>query len=447
MFETITEKLQAVFKKLSGQASLTEKNIQDGLREVRLALLEADVNYKIVKDFIDAVTKRAVGKDVIDSITPAQQIIKIVNDELVSLMGGTAQPSPAEGGIKFASEPPTIIMLVGLQGCGKTTTCAKLAHYLNKKAHQPLLVAADVQRPAAVDQLITLGKQLNVQVYSEKHATPVRICENSIKFAKQNNLDTVILDTAGRLHINQELMDELKEISHRLKPQYVFLVADAMTGQDAVNSAKAFDSWLPLNGIILTKLDGDTRGGAALSIKAVTGKPIKFVGIGEKTDNFEEFYPERMASRILGMGDIVSLVEKAQETMDVTKAKKLEEKLRKNKLDLQDFLEQLQQIKKMGSLKDIIAMVPGVSGAIKNMDIDDKHIKKVEAIIQSMTPYERENPEVLDGKRRTRISKGSGTTLADVNQLIKQFNEMQKMMKNMGKMSKMMGKIGNLFGS
>ncbi|MFH0888586.1 MAG: signal recognition particle protein [Planctomycetota bacterium] len=446
MFESITEKLQAVFKKLSGQASLTEKNIQDGLREVRLALLEADVNYKIVKDFIDTVTKRAIGKDVINSITPAQQIIKIVNDELVALMGGVSA-SGGETGIKFASEPPTIFMMVGLQGCGKTTTCAKLAHYLTKKAHQPLLVAADVQRPAAVDQLKALGKQLNLQVYSEKNATPVRICENSIKFAKENNLDTIIFDTAGRLHINQELMDELKEISHRLKPQYVFLVADAMTGQDAVNSAKSFDSWLPLNGIILTKLDGDTRGGAALSIKAVTGKPIKFVGIGEKTDNFEEFYPERMASRILGMGDIVSLVEKAQETMDVTKAKKLEEKLRKNKLDLQDFLEQLQQIKKMGSLKDIIAMVPGVSGAIKNMDIDDKHIKKVEAIIQSMTPYERENPEVLDGKRRTRISKGSGTTLADVNQLLKQFNEMQKMMKNMGKMGKMMGKIGNLFGS
>ncbi|MFH1231078.1 MAG: signal recognition particle protein [Planctomycetota bacterium] len=441
MFETITDKLQSVFKKLSGQASLTEKNIQDGLREVRLALLEADVNYKIVKDFIDAVTKRAIGKDVINSITPAQQIIKIVNDELVALMG------PVESGIRFAPEPPTIFMLVGLQGCGKTTTCAKLAHYLNKKAHQPLLVAADVQRPAAVDQLKTLGKQLNLQVYSEKSSTPVRICENAVKFAQQNNLDTIILDTAGRLHINQELMDELKEISHRLKPQYVFLVADAMTGQDAVNSAKSFDSWLPLNGIILTKLDGDTRGGAALSIKAVTGKPIKFVGIGEKTDNFEEFYPERMASRILGMGDIVSLVEKAQETMDITKAKKLEEKLRKNKLDLQDFLEQLQQIKKMGSLKDIIAMVPGVSGAIKNMDIDDKHIKKVEAIIQSMTPDERENPEIIDGRRRTRISKGSGTTLTDINQLLKQFNEMQKMMKNMGKMGKMMGKIGNLFGS
>jgi signal recognition particle subunit SRP54 len=440
MFESITEKLQAAFKKLSGQARLSEKNIQDGLREVRMALLEADVNYKIVKEFIETVTKRAIGKDVIDSITPAQQIIKIVSDELVNLMG------PVESGIKFASDPPTIFMLVGLQGCGKTTTCAKLAKYLTKKSHQPLLVAADVQRPAAVDQLKTLGKQLNIPVYTEKGATPPKICENSLKFARENNLDCIILDTAGRLHINQELMDELKSISTRLKPQYILLVADAMTGQDAVNSAKAFDEWMPLAGVILTKLDGDARGGAALSIKAVTGKPIRFVGIGEKIDNFEEFYPERMASRILGMGDIVSLVEKAQENMDEAKAKKLEEKLRKNKLDLQDFLEQLQQIKKMGSLKDILAMLPGVGGAIKNLDIDDKHIKKIEAIIQSMTPYERENPEVIDIKRRNRISKGSGTAPGDVSQLIKQFNDMQKMMKNMPKMGKMMGKMGGFLG-
>ena len=440
MFESITEKLQAAFKKLSGQARLSEKNIQDGLREVRMALLEADVNYKIVKEFIETVTKRAIGKDVIDSITPAQQIIKIVNDELVNLMGAK------EEGVRFASEPPTIFMMVGLQGCGKTTTCAKLAKYLTKKAHQPLLVAADVQRPAAVDQLKTLGKQLNIPVYSEKGTTPPKICENSLKFARENNLDCIILDTAGRLHINQELMDELKAISGRLKPQYVFLVADAMTGQDAVNSAKSFNEWLPLAGVILTKLDGDARGGAAISIKAVTGQPIRFVGIGEKIDNFEEFYPERMASRILGMGDIVSLVEKAQENMDEAKAKKLEEKLRKNKLDLQDFLEQLQQIKKMGSLKDILAMLPGVGGAIKNLDIDDKHIKKIEAIIQSMTPYERENPEVIDIKRRNRISKGSGTLPGDVSQLIKQFNAMQKRMKNMPKMGKMMGKMGGFLG-
>ena len=436
MFESITEKLQAAFKKLSGQARLSEKNIQDGLREVRMALLEADVNYKIVKEFIETVTKRAIGKDVIDSITPAQQIIKIVSDELVNLMGSN------EPGIKFASDPPTIFMMVGLQGCGKTTTCAKLA----KKSHQPLLVAADVQRPAAVDQLKTLGKQLNIPVYSEKGTTPPKICENSLKFARENNLDCIILDTAGRLNINQELMDELKAISGRLKPQYVFLVADAMTGQDAVNSAKSFNEWLPLAGVILTKLDGDARGGAAISIKAVTGQPIRFVGIGEKIDNFEEFYPERMASRILGMGDIVSLVEKAQENMDEAKAKKLEEKLRKNKLDLQDFLEQLQQIKKMGSLKDILAMLPGVGGAIKNLDIDDKLIKKIEAIIQSMTPYERENPEVIDIKRRNRISKGSGTLPGDVSQLIKQFNDMQKMMKNMPKMGKMMGKMGGFLG-
>jgi signal recognition particle subunit SRP54 len=440
MFEGLTEKLQAVFRKLAGHTRLTEKNIQDGLREVRLALLEADVHYKIVKDFIDAVTRKAVGKEVIESINPAQQIVKIVQDELIALMG------PVEEVLKFADDPPTIFMLVGLQGCGKSTTCAKLARYLIKKARHPLLVAADVQRPAAVEQLKTLGKQLNIPVYSE-NTKPVWICENAMSYAKQNGLDCVVLDTAGRLHINQELMDELKEISRKTNPDYVFLVADAMTGQDAVNSARAFDSWLSLNGVILTKLDGDTRGGAALSIKAVTGKPIRFVGIGEKIDNLEEFYPERMASRILGMGDIVSLVEKAQETMDIEKAKKLEEKLRKSKFDLQDFVEQLQQIKKMGSLKDILAMIPGISGALKNIDIDDKHFKKIEAIILSMTPYERQNPEIIDIRRRTRIAKGSGTTVGDVNQLIKQFKEMQKMMKNMGKMSRgMMGKMGRFFG-
>lgn len=440
MFESITEKLQSVFKKLSGQSRLSEKNIQDGLREVRLALLEADVNYKIVKEFIESVTRRAVGKDVIDSITPAQQIIKIVHDELVNLMG------PVESGVKFASVPPTIFMLVGLQGCGKTTTCAKLARHLARKSRRPLLVAADVQRPAAIEQLQSLGKQLNIPVYTERGATPPKICQGSLQFARENNLDCIILDTAGRLHINQELMDELKTISDRLKPHYILLTADAMTGQDAVNSAKAFDEWLPLTGVVLTKMDGDARGGAALSIKAVTGKPIKFVGVGEKIDNFEEFYPERMASRILGMGDVVSLVEKAQENMDAAKAKKLEEKLRKNKLDLQDFLEQLQQIQKMGSFKDILAMVPGMGGAVKNMDIDDQHIKKIEAIIQSMTPYERENPEVIDIKRRNRIAKGSGSQPGDVSRLIKQFNDMQKMMKNMPKMGKMMNKMGGFLG-
>jgi signal recognition particle subunit SRP54 len=437
MFENITEKLQAAFRKLAGRGKLTESNIQDGMREVRMALLEADVNYKVVKDFIDRVTKRAVGQEVIQSISPAQQIIKIVHDELVALMGGTVDAS-----VQFASQPPTVIMMAGLQGCGKTTTCAKLAKFLNKKGKRPLLVAADIQRPAAVEQLKTLGQQLNIPVYSEEMGPPPRICVQAVKYANANNLDVVILDTAGRLHINQELMDELKEITRRTSPHHTFLVADAMTGQDAVNSAKAFNEQLPLSGVILTKLDGDARGGAALSIKAVTNKPIKFVGIGEKMDNFEEFHPDRMASRILGMGDVVSLVEKAQSVMDEDKAKKLQEKMLKNKLDLQDFLDQLQQIKKMGSLKDLLAMIPGIGGALKNVDMDNKQLKRIEAIIQSMTPKERTDPDILDGKRKLRISKGSGTTVAEINSLLKQFSEMQKMMKNMGKMPKsMMGKF------
>ncbi|MFH1228732.1 MAG: signal recognition particle protein [Planctomycetota bacterium] len=436
MFDAITEKLQAAFRKLAGRGKLTEKNIQDGLREVRMALLEADVNYKVVKDFIDRVTKRAIGQDVIQSIAPAQQIIKIVHDELVTLMG------PVDSSVHFASQPPTVIMMIGLQGCGKTTTCAKLARFLSKKGKRPLLVAADIQRPAAVEQLQALGKQLNIPVYSEAMGPPPRICAQSIKFANANNLDVVILDTAGRLHINQELMDELKEIIRRTQPHHIFLVADAMTGQDAVNSAKSFDEQSPLSGVILTKLDGDARGGAALSIKAVTGKPIKFVGIGEKPDNFEEFHPDRMASRILGMGDVISLVEKAQSVMDEDKAKKLQEKMLKNKLDLQDFLDQLQQIKKMGSLKDMLAMIPGIGGALKNVDMDDKQLKRIEAIIQSMTPLERTEPDIIDGKRKLRISKGSGTSVAEINSLLKQFTEMQKMMKNIGKMPKsMMGKF------
>ena len=437
MFDTITEKLQAAFRKLAGRGKLTKANIQEGMREVRMALLEADVNYKVVKDFIERVTKRAVGQDVIQSISPAQQIVKIVHDELVTLMGGQADAS-----VQFASQPPTVIMMAGLQGCGKTTTCAKLAKFLNKKGKRPLLVAADIQRPAAVEQLKTLGQQLNIPVYSEAMGPPPRICVQAVKHANANNLDVVILDTAGRLHINQELMDELKEINRRVSPHHTFLVADAMTGQDAVNSAKAFNEQLPLSGVILTKLDGDARGGAALSIKAVTSKPIKFVGIGEKMDNFEEFHPDRMASRILGMGDVVSLVEKAQSVMDEDKARKLQEKMAKNKLDLQDFLDQLQQIKKMGSLKDLLAMIPGIGGALKNVDMDDKQLKRIEAIIQSMTPKERTDPDILDGKRKLRISRGSGTTVAEINSLLKQFTEMQKMMKNMGKMPKsMLGKF------
>ncbi|MFC1524881.1 signal recognition particle protein [Planctomycetota bacterium] len=436
MFETITEKLQGVFSKLTARGRLTEKNIQEGLREVRLALLEADVNYKVVKDFIDRVTQRAVGQEVIKSVTPGQQIIKIVYNEMTSLMG------PVDRSIKFSSTPPSVIMMVGLHGCGKTTTCAKLAKYLVKQTRHPLLVAADVQRPAAIEQLKLLADQNKIPVYTEPKGIPSKLCANSLQYARENNCDTIILDTAGRLHIDEQLMGELKEITKGVKPHQVFLVCDAMTGQDAVNSAKEFNNQIPLDGVILTKLDGDARGGAALSVKAVTGCPIKFAGIGEKADDFEEFHPDRMASRILGMGDVVTLVEKAQATVDVEQARKLEEKIRKSELNLQDFLDQLKQIKKMGPIKDLLGMIPGLGGAAKQ--VDEKELKHVEAIVFSMTKQERSNPEILDGKRRQRIARGSGTSIQRVNSLLKQFKEMKKMMKNMGKtgkMSKLMGKF------
>ena len=437
MFESITENLQNVFRKLSGKGRLSEKNIQDGLREVRMALLQADVNFKVVKDFIDRVTQKAVGQEVLKSINPTQQIIKIVSDELTLLMG------PVDNTFNFAPNSPTVLMLVGLQGSGKTTTCAKLAKYLGKKNRKPILVAADVQRPAAIEQLKHLGKQNNIPVYAEQGGKPVKICERSVAYAEQNACDTIILDTAGRLHINQELMDELKEIRTKVKPHYTFLVSDAMTGQDAVNSAKEFNQQLNIDGVILTKLDGDARGGAALSIKAVTGKPIRFVGIGEKVDNLEEFYPDRMASRILGMGDVVSLVEKAQTAIDLESAQKLQEKLKKGDLNLQDFYDQLQQVKKMGPLGDLLKMIPGLGGKVG--DVDEKDMKRTEAIIQSMTRQERENPEILNGSRRARIAKGSGTSVAEINSLIKQFEQARKMMREMkkgkGGLWKMMGKF------
>lgn len=434
MFESITEKLQAVFRKLTARGKLTEKSIREGLREVRLALLEADVNYKVVKDFIDVVTQRAVGQEVVKSISPGQQIIKIVQDEMTRLMG------PSDPSIPLNPKRPTVLMMAGLQGSGKTTTCVKLAKYLVKKAHQPLLVAADVKRPAAVEQLKILGKQVDIPVYAEPTGSPPIICEKSLGFARDNKCDVVILDTAGRLHIDQEMMDELKEIARRILPDQVYLVVDAMTGQDAVKSAREFDAQLNLHGIILTKLDGDARGGAALSIKAVTGKPIKFAGIGEKIEDFEEFHPDRMASRILGMGDVVTLVEKAQEAMDVEQAQKLEEKIRKQELTFQDFLNQLQQIKKMGPLKDLLSMIPGLGSAVK--DVDDNQIKRIEAIIQSMTREERLHPELINGRRRQRIARGSGTAVAEINSLLKQFKETQKMMKDMGKMGKMSKMMG-----
>ncbi|MDQ7781015.1 MAG: signal recognition particle protein [Planctomycetota bacterium] len=432
MFDSIADSLQNIFRKLGIRGKLTEKNIQEGLREVRVALLQADVNYKVVKDFIDRVTIRAVGTEVIRSIQPAQQIIKIVNDELVSLMG------PVDHKIPTNPKGPTVVMMAGLQGSGKTTTCAKLANFARGKGFMPLLVAADIQRPAAVKQLQILGEQLGMPVYAEEKGTrPAKICERAVAHAIQNNRNLVILDTAGRLHIDKALMDELKDIVEKTVPQQVFLVSDAMTGQDAINSAKEFNEQLSLDGIILTKLDGDARGGAALSIKAVTGKPIKYIGVGEKIEQFEEFHPERMASRILGMGDIVSLVEKAQQTIDIEQAKKIEEKLRKQELNFQDFLDQFQQMKKMGPLKELIGMIPGIGRMVK--DVDENEFKRVEAIILSMTKDERQHPEIIDGSRRNRIARGSGTSVPEINSLIKQFREMRKMMKGMGKFQKLFG--------
>jgi signal recognition particle subunit SRP54 len=426
MFESITGSLDAIFSKLRGRGRLTEENIKDGLREVRVALLEADTNYKVVKDFIQRVTERAVGEEVVKSVTPGQQIVKIVQDEMENLMG------PVDSNIPFLDGGATVIMLVGLQGSGKTTTSGKLANMIMSKGRKPMLVAADVQRPAAIEQLQILGKQLNIPVYSEKGLNPVKICKGAVKFAKAGNHDVIILDTAGRLHVDEELMLELKEIKGKIKPTQIFFVCDAMTGQDAVNSAKEFDSQLDFDGVILTKLDGDARGGAALSIKAVTGKPIKFVGVGEKLDKLEEFHPDRMASKILGMGDVVSLVEKAQKVIDVDEAEKLERKLRDNSLTLDDFLGQLQQVKRMGPLKDIIGMIPGMGKKMEGVNVDEDQLQKVEAIIRSMTLEERMRPEIVEGSRRHRIANGSGTKASDVSQLQKQFKQMKKMFRQFG---------------
>ncbi len=426
MFESITGSLDTIFSKLRGKGRLTEENIKDGMREVRVALLEADTNYKVVKDFIQRVTERAVGEEVVRSVTPGQQIVKIVQDEMENLMG------PVDSNIPFLDGGATIIMLVGLQGSGKTTTSGKLANMIMSKGRKPMLVAADVQRPAAIEQLKILGKQLNIPVYSEKGINPVKICKGAVKFAKAGNHDVIILDTAGRLHVDEELMLELKEIKGKIKPTQIFFVCDSMTGQDAVNSAKEFDSQLDFDGVILTKLDGDARGGAALSVKAVTGKPIKFVGVGEKLDKLEEFHPDRMASKILGMGDVVSLVEKAQKVIDVEEAEKLEKKLRENALTLDDFLGQLQQVKRMGPLKDIIGMIPGMGKKMEGVNVDEDQLKKVEAIIRSMTLEERMRPEIVEGSRRHRIANGSGTKANDVSQLQKQFKQMKKMFRQFG---------------
>ena len=424
-FEGLSEKLNAAFKKLRGKGRLTEADVREGMREVRLALLEADVSYKVVKDFVAQVTERCVGADVLDSLTPGQQIVKIVNEELTALMGGS------NARLTFASKGPTIVMMVGLQGAGKTTNGAKLAGLMRRQfGKRPLLVACDVYRPAAINQLQVVGKQLDIPVFEMGQADPVHIAEEAVKYARDHGNDMVFLDTAGRLHIDEALMDELKAIKAAVKPTEILLVVDAMTGQDAVNAASAFDEALGIDGVLLTKLDGDARGGAALSIRAATGKPIKFVGTGEKLDMIELFHPERMASRILGMGDVMTLIEKAQENIDIDpeEAGDLARRMKNADFTLDDFLSQMQQIKKMGPLSGILKMLPGMS-AIGDIDIPDDAMKKPEAIIRSMTPKERRRPEILNASRRRRIAAGSGTTVQDVNQLIRQFEEMKKQMK------------------
>jgi len=428
-FEGLADRLQQTIKKLTGKGKVSEQDVNTMAREIRLALLEADVNFKVVRDFINRVKERAVGQEVMESLTPGQQVVKVVKDELAELMGGE------ESKIAVADRPPTVIMMAGLQGAGKTTTTGKLANLLRKQYNRsPLLVACDVYRPAAVDQLQRLGKQLNMPVFEKgTEANPVDIAKEAIEYAKEEHLDYVIIDTAGRLHVDNELMDELAAIKSDVQPDEIFLVVDAMTGQDAVNVAENFNEQLDVSGVILTKLDGDTRGGAALSIKAVTDKPIKFAGMGEKLDELEVFHPERMASRILGMGDVLTLIEKAQEQVDEKQAKELEEKMRTMSFTLDDFLEQMGQVREMGPLEDLMAMIPGANRmkGLQNAQIDEKQLSHIEAIIQSMTQEERENPKVMNASRKRRVAKGSGTNVSQVNRLLKQFNDMQKMMKQM----------------
>lgn len=425
-FEGLSEKLGKVFKNLRGYGKLNEKTVNEAMREVKMALLEADVSYKVVKDFVKSVTDRAVGSEVMESLTPAQQVIDIVHDELCKLMGET------NARIEFPSKPPCVIMMCGLQGAGKTTHSAKLAKYLKGMNRRPLLVACDIYRPAAIDQLKVVGEKAGVKVFKVGQENPVKIARESVKFAKDNGYDVVILDTAGRLHIDEQLMDELQNIKKEVQPNEILLVVDSMTGQDAVNVAKSFNELLDITGVILTKLDGDTRGGAALSVLAVTGKPVKFAGIGEKIDDLEQFHPDRMANRILGMGDMLSLIEKAKDSFDEKEAEKLAKKMQSNKFDMNDLLSQFEQIEKMGSISSILNMLPGVSGKIKEEDIDERKMPRTKAIILSMTKKERERPSLIDAKRKRRIAAGSGTRVEDVNNLLKQFDMMQKMMKQMG---------------
>ena len=427
IFEGLSDKLQGALGKLKSKGKLTEKDVKDAMREVKLALLEADVNFKVVKDFIKKVQERCVGQDVMTSLTPAQHVIKIVNEELTSLMGDV------QSKVMISSKPPTIIMMVGLQGAGKTTTSGKLGNYLKKQGKKPLLVACDVYRPAAIKQLQVVGEKLDIPVFNMgDKESPVNIAKAGLSHAIKNHHDLVIIDTAGRLHIDEALMDELKSIKSEVKRHEILLVVDSMTGQDAVNVSESFDEALGLDGVILTKLDGDTRGGAALSIRAVTQKPIKFIGMGEKLDDLEPFYPDRMASRILGMGDVLSLIEKAQDAIDMEKAKELEQKMKKQDFDFEDFLTQMEQIENMGPLDKVLGMIPGM-GNLKNqlgdVDLNGKEMRRTKAIIQSMTLEERRNPQILNASRKRRIAKGSGTSVQDINRLVKQLNEMKKMMK------------------
>ena len=435
-FEGLSDKLNNVFKKLRSKGRLTESDVREAMREVRLALLEADVNFKVVKDFVKTVTDKAIGTDILESLTPAQQVVKLVNDELCALMGGS------QSRVHMANRPPTVIMFVGLQGAGKTTNIAKLAGWFKKKeGRRPLLCACDVYRPAAVQQLKVVGGQLDIPVYEEGQGDPIAIAQHAFDHARQHGNDLLLLDTAGRLHIDEALMDELKNTKAAVKPHEIMLVVDGMTGQDAVNAASAFDEALGIDSVLMTKLDGDARGGAALSIRAVTGKPIKFVGMGEKLDAIEPFYPDRMASRILGMGDVLTLVEKAQDAFDEKQAAALEKKLRAGKMTLTDFLEQLRQIKNMGNIQDVMGMLPGMDKkALANAKVDEKAFARLEAIILSMTEKERSNPEIIKYSRKKRIAAGCGLKIEDVNRLLKQFDQMQRMMKQFsspGAMKKM----------
>lgn len=431
MFENLTSRIDRSFKKLKGSHRITELNIAEMMKEIRRALVDADVNYKVAKDFTNQVKERAIGEEVLISVKPSQLMVKIVKDELAELMGGS------KATVNFAKKPPTVILIAGLQGSGKTTFSGKLANWLRKKGRNPLLVACDVYRPAAIDQLTVLSEQVNAGIYKEvDNKNPIKIAQNGIKFAKENAHDVVIVDTAGRLAVDQVMMDEIAGLKKSLDPNEILFVVDSMTGQDAVNTAKAFNDRLDFDGVVLTKLDGDTRGGAAISIRTVVDKPIKFVSMGEKMDALDEFHPHRMASRILGMGDVEKLVEIAQEQFDEKENKRIRERIEKNQFNFDDFLKQLRTIKKMGNMKDLLGMIPGVGRALKDADIPDDAFKHIEAIVLSMTKEERANPALLNGNRRKRIAKGSGTSVQEVNQLLKQFGQMKKMMKTMNKLNK-----------